>query len=129
MTDPGSPDQDAPSFEAALESLSAVVAQLESGSLGLSDSIAAYERGVALLRRLHKELSAIEARVDQLVRIDEDGRPVFSETEPTTGSASDESADSSQPPRSLPSRSQPPRASSRGRSRRLPGMDDVAADS
>ena len=45
-----------------------LVARLESGRLGLSESIAAYERGVALLRRLHEELAQAEERVSVLVR-------------------------------------------------------------
>ena len=65
------------SFEEALAELGRIVAGLESGSLGLSESIAAYERGVALVRRLHDELARVEARVSVLVRIDEEGRPVL----------------------------------------------------
>ena len=67
----------APSFEVALAELGDLVSRLESGSLGLSESIAAYERGVALLRRLHEELAVAEATVSTLVRIDEQGRPVL----------------------------------------------------
>lgn len=113
MTDPSAaagPD----SFEAALEALGGIVARLESGSLGLSESIAAYEQGVGLLRRLHEELAAVEARVDVLVRLDDEGRPVFAPAEvPPAESA-----------QSAPARA--PRGAARGRARRLPGMDDAA---
>ena len=51
------------SFETALADLGEIVSRLESGSLGLSDSIAAYERGVGLLRRLHEELAAEHERI------------------------------------------------------------------
>lgn len=117
MTDPSADDTEPESFEAALDALGGLVARLESGSLGLSESIAAYERGVGLLRRLHEELAAVEARVDVLVRIDDQGRPVFA----PAPEAETEPAESSQPAPSRPSR-----GSSRGRARRLPGMDDAA---
>ena len=121
MADQPSADVAPLSFEAALEALTGVVAQLESGGLGLSESIAAYERGVALLRRLHEELAAVEARVNVLVRIDEEGRPVFATGESTDGDVEVQPSDSPQSARPRPSR-----VASRGRARRLPGMDDVA---
>lgn len=121
MVDQPSADVASLSFEAALEALTGVVAQLESGGLGLSESIAAYERGVALLRRLHEELAAVEARVNILVRIDEEGRPVFATGESADGDLEARPSDS---PQSAPTRSS--RGASRGRARRLPGMDDVA---
>ena len=57
-------------FEASLTELNDLVNRLESGALGLSDSIGAYERGVAILRRLHEQLADVEERVKLLVRID-----------------------------------------------------------
>ncbi|NBW85442.1 MAG: exodeoxyribonuclease VII small subunit [Planctomycetia bacterium] len=99
-------------FEASLAHLGELVAQLESGALGLSESIDAYERGVTILRRLHEELAAAEQRVSVLVRIGEDGRPVLAAHEST---ASETAA--------------PPAGSGRGkgrRTRRLPGMDDAS---
>jgi len=114
---------DAPSFEEALAALAEVVARLESGSLGLSASIEAYERGVALLRRLHDELASVEARVEQLVRIDDEGRPILAPVPaavpppPSTGAA-----DSPHSPQARTTR-----GGSGGRGRRLPGMDEPAA--
>lgn len=104
-----------PSFEAALADLGEIVTKLESGALGLSESIAAYERGVGILRRLHEELAVAEKRVSVLVRIDEDGRPVLA---PLEASAVEPQAAESSPPA---------RSSGRGRarSRSLPGMDDA----
>ncbi|RLS76530.1 MAG: exodeoxyribonuclease VII small subunit [Planctomycetota bacterium] len=101
-------------FEAALAQLGDLVAQLESGALGLSESIDAYERGVTILRRLHEELAAAEQRVSVLVRIGEDGRPVL---------AAHESMVSETPA----SATAPPAGGSRGKGRRtrsLPGMDE-----
>lgn len=104
----------AASFEIALAELGDLVSRLESGSLGLSESIAAYERGVALLRRLHEELAVAEAKVSTLVRIDEQGRPVL---------AAAESPRSDGPPEPAPART----TGRKQRPRTLPGMDDGAA--
>lgn len=115
------------SFEDALGRLADVVAGLESGSLGLSASIDAYERGVAILKRLHEELAAAEERVRVLVRIDEQGRPVLGDAVP----------DGPRPPAAGdgvaadPAQTAEPRGPARGgrarnqRSRPLPGMDDA----
>lgn len=103
------------SFEVALADLGDLVSKLESGALGLSESIAAYERGVGLLRRLHEELDSAEERVNVLVRIDENGRPVLA--------APDGSAPSPRPAESAPPARSSPRGRSRGRS--LPGMDEA----
>ncbi|MFM7245011.1 MAG: exodeoxyribonuclease VII small subunit [Planctomycetaceae bacterium] len=100
-----------PSFEVALAELGDLVSRLESGSLGLSESIAAYERGVTLLRGLHQELAVAEATVSTLVRIDEQGRPVLAPAE------SPDSDDVSKP---APARA----AGRKQRTRTLPGMDD-----
>jgi len=69
-------------FRGLTRKLDAVINQMESRELGLTESIEAYEQGVSLLRQLHEELSDIEQRVVTLVRIDEDGNPVF-ESAPT----------------------------------------------
>ena len=111
------------SFEEALGQLGDIVARLESGSLGLSESIAAYERGVGLLKRLHEELAEVEKRVSVLVRIDDEGRPILEPSSPERhGAAAADSgppADSAQSSRSgRAGRGKTPRA------RSLPGMDD-----
>nr|WP_163504191.1 exodeoxyribonuclease VII small subunit [Halomonas socia] len=54
-------------FAATLERLEALVAQLESGSLSLEDSLAAFEQGVGLTRDAQQRLDAAELRVRQLV--------------------------------------------------------------
>jgi exodeoxyribonuclease VII small subunit len=103
------------SFEEGLAKLGDVVARLESGSLGLAESIAAYESGVTILRQLHAELAGVEERVHKLVRIDDEGRPIL---EPL---AIEET------PTSTPGRKAQTRApgGSRKRSGVLPGMDDA----
>ena len=113
---PSAPAQTAqpaePTFEVALAELAELVARLESGGLGLSESIGAYERGVTLLRGLHDQLAAVEERVRTLVRIDEHGRPVLSPP------------DSGQPAGEKPAAEKPGRTPRSGRAKRLPGMDD-----
>ena len=116
------PADAAQTFEASLNQLGDLVARLESGSLGLSESIDAYERGVAILRRLHEELAVAEERVNVLVRIDDEGQPILAPT--ATGGAS-QAADSAQP--AAPRGQRPPRAKN-ARPRSLPGMDDAAAE-
>ncbi|MFM7138118.1 MAG: exodeoxyribonuclease VII small subunit, partial [Planctomycetota bacterium] len=102
-------------FEASLGQLAELVAKLESGGLGLSESIDAYERGVALLRRLHEELARAEERVSVLVRIDDEGRPVLAPHD-----AAESAAEQPATRRGGRSRS--------GRTKSLPGMDETSAE-
>lgn len=116
-------------FEAGLAQLGEIVARLESGSLGLSESITAYERGVTILKQLHEELAAVEQRVSVLVRIDEDGRPILEPSSPGRHGAADDTtapaSDSTQPARTRTPRSG---RTSTTRSKSLPGMDDASAE-
>ena len=59
---------DEPSFEVAMEQLEEVVGQLESGDIPLEESLAAFEKGVALVRLLHGRLDSVQAKVEELVR-------------------------------------------------------------
>lgn len=61
------------SFEAALESLAQLVEQLESGDLPLEDSLAAFEKGVALVKYCNQKLSEVEKKIELLTR-DKDGK-------------------------------------------------------
>lgn len=63
--DPTSPD--ALPFEEAQRQLDEVIEQLESRELPLEDSLALYERGVALVRRCRLLLDEAERRVVQIV--------------------------------------------------------------
>ena len=71
-----------PSFEASLHRLSEVVEKLESGELGLEESLALFEEGVGLARTAQRRLDDAEKRVEELVRVDENGEPVVKELEP-----------------------------------------------
>lgn len=55
-------------FEAAIADLEQVVEQLESGDLSLEDSLAAFEKGVGLVRYCNQKLSEVEKRVELLVK-------------------------------------------------------------
>jgi len=72
----------ASSFEASLHRLTEVVEKLESGELGLEESLALFEEGVGLARAAQQRLDAAEKRVEELVRVDENGEPVVKELEP-----------------------------------------------
>jgi exodeoxyribonuclease VII small subunit len=55
-------------FEDELKDLEELVARIDSGDLTLEDSIAAFERGVALVRSLNQKLEEIERKVEVLTR-------------------------------------------------------------
>lgn len=60
-----------PSFEDALKRLETIVEELESGELSLEDSIARYEEGMKLSRRLTQTLDEAEKRIERLVENDD----------------------------------------------------------
>jgi exodeoxyribonuclease VII small subunit len=53
-------------FEAALEELEVLVERMETGALSLEESLAAFERGVALTRQCQNALRQAELRVKAL---------------------------------------------------------------
>jgi exodeoxyribonuclease VII small subunit len=55
-------------FEEALAELEGLVQRLEKGELPLEESLAAFERGMALVRQLGERLSQVEQRVDVLLK-------------------------------------------------------------
>jgi exodeoxyribonuclease VII small subunit len=55
-------------FEEALAELEAIVRRLEQGELSLEDSLAAFERGMALVRQLGTRLDDVSRRVEVLLR-------------------------------------------------------------
>ena len=60
-------------FEQALARLEEVVHDLESGAIGLEESLARYEEGVKLLKGCYAELAAAEKRILELVGQNENG--------------------------------------------------------
>jgi len=59
-------DIDQLSFEEALERLTRLVEQLESGQMQLEDSVAAFEEGVKLTRRCEALLDGAEKKLQVL---------------------------------------------------------------
>lgn len=75
------PKSDAPpggapemSFEDALANLERIIDRIESGKVGLEDSITEYERGVDLLKRCRAILDRAEQRVAELTAPPSDER-------------------------------------------------------
>ena len=64
---------DGPKFEEALEELEKLVRRLEQGELPLEDSLAAFERGMALVKLLGARLADVEQRVEVLLRAEGGG--------------------------------------------------------
>jgi len=74
MTSSTDSNQQELSFEDALEELEAIVGQLEQGEIPLEDSIARFERGIALARRCDERLGEAEQKISALMK--EGGRIV-----------------------------------------------------
>jgi exodeoxyribonuclease VII small subunit len=79
-----------PTFEAGLSELQSLVRELEEGSLGLDESIARFERGIAILRRCYQALERAEQKIELLTGFDRDGNPV---TAPFDGTATLDAAE------------------------------------
>ncbi|NTU71527.1 MAG: exodeoxyribonuclease VII small subunit [Coriobacteriia bacterium] len=77
-------------FGEAIAELDQVVAALEGGTLELEESLARYERGVALLRALQAKLADAQQKVTMLVGELEDEKPEDSSAaDSAAGAASD----------------------------------------
>lgn len=68
---------DSPDFERAMAELEETVRRLEAGDLPLEESLAAFEKGVALARTLHARIDAVQTRIDELTQ-GEGGESVLS---------------------------------------------------
>ncbi len=64
-----------PSFEKAIKRLNDIVQVLERGELPLEESLRLFEEGVKLSRVSQQKLDTAEKRVEQLLAVDEQGRP------------------------------------------------------
>lgn len=58
----------APSFDDGLDQLEALVRQLETGALGLEESLAKFEQGILLSQRLQEQLTEAQRKVEVLKR-------------------------------------------------------------
>jgi exodeoxyribonuclease VII small subunit len=109
---PGGEGQAALSFEESLGELEEIVAKLESGKLGLSDALAAYETGVQRLKGCYQILQQAERRIELVQSLDANGR---AKTTPLDDDESDDLAEKSA-------------ARSRRRSSRSPDAADNGAE-
>ena len=62
------------SFEAALDELQRIVAQLEAGEGKLDEAIGAYKRGAALQRHCENKLRQAKAQIEK-INLGTDGEP------------------------------------------------------
>jgi exodeoxyribonuclease VII small subunit len=62
-------------FEEAIKRLSEIVQTLERGDLPLEESLRLFEEGVKLSRLSQERLDAAQKKVEQLLGVDEQGRP------------------------------------------------------
>jgi exodeoxyribonuclease VII small subunit len=69
-------DECVASFEESLAELEKIVAELESGKLGLSEALERYEQGVKHLRGCQDLLERAERKVELLSGFDADGNPI-----------------------------------------------------
>jgi exodeoxyribonuclease VII small subunit len=67
MTEHETTDVSGLSFEQAMAALEAIVQKLESGQVGLEESIAMYARGDELRRHCEAKLKAAAERVEKIV--------------------------------------------------------------
>jgi exodeoxyribonuclease VII small subunit len=65
------------SFEESTRRLADIVAQLEGGDLPLERSLALFEEGVRLARAAQARLDTAEKRVEELLAIDPQGKPIL----------------------------------------------------
>ena len=105
--------EDGPSFEQALERLETIVEELEGGALSLEQSIARYEEGVKLSRRLTQTLDRAEKRIERLTEMG---------GEPTTVPADLAEVDEEAAPRKQPT---PERPVARSRPPAPPATDEL----
>ena len=63
-------------FEESLGEVESIVSQLESGELGLSESLQKYEQGIRELKQCQSLLDKAEQRISKLSGFDADGNPV-----------------------------------------------------
>jgi exodeoxyribonuclease VII small subunit len=54
-------------FDSGLDELKSIVEKMESGGLGLQDSLKLFEQGVGVSRRLFEILSQSEGKVEELL--------------------------------------------------------------
>lgn len=69
------PRTDGPSFEQSVARLTEIVQALEKGDLPLEESVRLFEEGVKLSISSQQRLDGAQKKVEQLLGVDESGRP------------------------------------------------------
>jgi exodeoxyribonuclease VII small subunit len=70
------PDPLPATFEASITRLTEIVEKLEGGDLPLEESLRLFEEGVKLSRTSQEKLDRAQKKVEELLRVDEDGHAV-----------------------------------------------------
>jgi len=65
---PQSGEESSVKFEEAMEQLEDVVRKLEAGDVPLEESLAAFEKGIGLVRMLQQRLDAVQEKIEELTR-------------------------------------------------------------
>jgi exodeoxyribonuclease VII small subunit len=82
LAEPGSSVLTPLSFERAIQRLGEIVESLEEGDQPLEESIALFEEGMALAKNSQDILDRAERRIEELLGVDGQGKPVVREIEP-----------------------------------------------
>jgi exodeoxyribonuclease VII small subunit len=69
------------SFEESTRRLSSIVEQLEGGDLPLERSLELFEEGIRLARAAQERLDRAERRVEELLSVDAQGKPMVRDFE------------------------------------------------
>ncbi|MFO0761926.1 MAG: exodeoxyribonuclease VII small subunit [Byssovorax sp.] len=69
------------SFEETTRRLTQIVTELEGGDLPLEKALALFEEGVRLARGAQERLDKAERRVEELLGVDEQGKPMVRDFE------------------------------------------------
>ncbi len=70
-----------PSFEQSLAELESIVTRMEQGELSLEESLAQFERGIALTRQCQQALEQAEQKVAILLEQDDKAEPQLFDNE------------------------------------------------
>jgi len=70
------------SFERSIQRLGEIVESLEEGDQPLEESIALFEEGMALAKSSQDILDRAERRIEELLGVDAQGKPVVREIDP-----------------------------------------------
>ena len=70
------PEEDDLSFEQSMDQLTEIVGKLEEGDIPLDEAVALFEKGMGIAKRSQAELDRVEKKVEELLRVEDDGTAV-----------------------------------------------------